>query len=106
MENFDLSALWSSQPELYIILAVIAYAVRKGFPLIAKSLEIKQKLLDSSVRQEQGITRIIDILQDNTVAIKTLPTKSDIITLLASSLNMPPPSSSMNGSGNSAKQVM
>lgn len=107
MEGVDLSKLLSNQPELYAILAVLIYAVKKIFPLLKTSVETQKSHLECLQRIEQktdsntaAINANISAIQENSSTLKTLLSKDDAIDLLLHR----PSKKVVNGSGSVAKQ--
>jgi hypothetical protein len=100
MESLDLSKLLSSQPELYAILAVLLYAVKKIFPILKISVETQKSHLECLQRIEQKTDANTAATQDNTSTLKNLLNKDDVIDLLLHR----PSKKVVNGSGSVLKQ--
>jgi hypothetical protein len=110
MENIDLATLLSGKPEIYAILLVILYGLKKVLPLYKQGLALKQSILDCLMRIELGGKEGIAATQENTRAIKALDakiaTKDDIINVLLKSDPISPPPPALNGSGALNKQAI
>lgn len=106
MDNV-LSSIATSQPELYAILAVILYAVKKVLPLLKISVETQKSHLECLQRIETktdanttAINANSSAIQENSASLKTLLSKDDAIDLLLHR----PQKKAINGSGSVVKQ--
>lgn len=102
MEGLDFSKLLSSQPELYLILAALVYAIKKVIPLLRTSVETQKSHLECLQRIEQKTDANTVATQENTMTLKTLLSKDDAIDLLLHR----PKKKVLNGSGSIAKQSL
>lgn len=110
MDNIDLSSLLSGKPEIYAILVVILYGIKKALPLYKQGLSLKQSILDCLMRIELGGKEGIAATQENTRAIKSLEskivTKDDVINILLKKEIATPPAPILNSSNSITKQVV
>ena len=80
-----LSKISTSQPELYAILAVLVYAIKKVVPLIKTSVDTQQAHLASSQRTEKNSQDNLEVSRRIECALSTLATKDDMINVLTTS---------------------
>ena len=100
MGGLDILSLFSGQPELYAILALLCWMAKKTFPLLKQRMIMEQSKLEGNVRREDILKEILEALNTVNSNIKTLATKDDVIDILLHK----PKNKVLNGSGSITKQ--
>lgn len=96
----DIVALFGGQPELYAILALMLYGIKKFFPIIKNYMAIEQSKLEAAIRHENLLKDILTAVNTVNSNLYTLATKDDVIELLIHH----PKKKVLNGSGSIVKQ--
>lgn len=79
----------ASQPELYAILAVLVYGIKKIVPILNSGLETMKSHLASSQRTEKNTEDNLAETRQVNAALKTLATKDDMIGVLLNGVKPP-----------------